>query len=120
MASLVNPKLPKARKEQKVIVIWGKGRDNKHVRDMWILDVASMTWKEVSSKLICIIGYSVIVALTGLPIGYSVIVALTGLPIGYSIIVALTGLPIGYSVIVALIGLPIGYSVIVAFSPEYS
>ena len=27
------------------------------------------------------IGYSVIVALTGLPIGYSVIVALTGLPI---------------------------------------
>ena len=43
------------------------------------------------------IGYSVIVALTGLPIGYSVIVALTGLPIGYSVIVALTGLPIGYS-----------------------
>ena len=37
-------------------------------------------------------GYSVIVALTGLPIGYSVIVALTGLPIGYSVIVALTGL----------------------------
>ena len=33
-------------------------------------------------------------------IGYSVIVALTGLPIGYSVIVALTGLPIGYSVIV--------------------
>ena len=30
------------------------------------------------------IGYSVIVALTGLPIGYSVIVALTGLPIGYT------------------------------------
>ena len=58
--------------------------------------------------------YSVIVALTGLPIGYSVIVALTGLPIGYSVIVALTGLPIGYSVTVALTGLPIGYSVIVA------
>ena len=37
---------------------------------------------------------------SGLPIGYSVIVALTGLPI------ALTGLPIGYSVIVALTGLP--------------
>ena len=55
------------------------------------------------------IGYSVIVALTGLPIGYGVIVALTGLPIGYSVIVALTGLPIGYSVIVALVGLPIGY-----------
>ena len=32
-------------------------------------------------------------------IGYSVIVALTGLPIGYGVIVALTGLPIGYSVI---------------------
>ena len=43
-------------------------------------------------------GYSVIVALTGLPIGYSVIVALTDLPIGYSVIVALTVLPIGYSV----------------------
>ena len=42
------------------------------------------------------------------PIGYSVIVALTGLPIGYS--VTLTDLPIGYSVIVALTGLPIGYS----------
>ena len=42
--------------------------------------------------------YSVIVALTGLPIGYSVIVALTGLPIGYSVIVALTGLPIGYDI----------------------
>ena len=62
------------------------------------------------------IGYSVIVALTGLPIGYSVIVALTGLPIGYSVIVVLTGLPIGYSVIVALTGLPIGYSVIVALT----
>ena len=33
-------------------------------------------------------------------IGYSVIVALTGLPIGYSVIVALTGLPIGYTVYV--------------------
>ena len=62
------------------------------------------------------IGYSVIVALTGLPIGYSVIVALTGLPIGYSVIVALTGLPIGYSVIVALTGLPIGYNVIVTLT----
>ena len=58
--------------------------------------------------------YSIIVALTGLPIGYSVIVALTDLPIGYSVTVALTGLPIRYSVIVALTGLPIRYSVIVA------
>ena len=65
-------------------------------------------------------GYSVIVALTGLPIGYSVIVALTGLPIGYSVIVALTGLPIGFSVIVALTGLPIGYSVIVALTGLHS
>ena len=48
MVSLVDPKLPQARREQKVIVVWGKGRDNKHVRDMWILDVTSMTWKEVS------------------------------------------------------------------------
>ena len=48
MVSLVDPKLPQARRDQKVIVIWGKGRDNKHVRDMWILDVASMSWKEVS------------------------------------------------------------------------
>jgi len=60
-------------------------------------------------KISCSIGYSVTVALTGLPIGYSVIVALTGLPIEYSVIAALTGLPIGYSVIVALTGLPIGY-----------
>ena len=51
MVSLVDPKLPQAREKQKVIVIWGKGRDNKHVRDMWILDVASMTWKEVNSYL---------------------------------------------------------------------
>ena len=57
------------------------------------------------------VGYSVIVALTGLPIGYSVIIALTDLPIGYSVIVVLTGLLIGYSVIVALTGLPIGYSI---------
>ena len=55
----------------------------------------------LTSKLV--LEYSVIVALTGLPIGYSVIVALTGLPIGYSVIVALTGLPIGYSVILTLL-----------------
>ena len=63
-----------------------------------------------------LVEYSVIVALTGLPIGYSVIVALTGLPIGYSVIVALTDLPIGNSVIVTLTDLPIGYSVIVALT----
>ena len=39
--------------------------------------------------------------LIGLSMGYSVY-------IGYSVIVALTGLPIGYSVIVALTGLLIG------------
>ena len=50
------------------------------------------------SNLILQMGYSVIVALTGLPIGHSVIVALTGLPIGHSVIVTLTGLPIGYIV----------------------
>ena len=38
-------------------------------------------------------------------VGYSVIVALTGLPIEYSVIVALTSLTIEYSVIVALIDL---------------
>ena len=37
-----------------------------------------------------VVGYSVIVTLTGLPIGYSVIVALTDLLIGCSVIVALT------------------------------
>ena len=47
MVPLVDPKLPLARREQKVLVIWGKGRDNKHVRDMWVLDISSMTWKEV-------------------------------------------------------------------------
>ena len=52
MVSLVDPKLSQAREEQKVIVIWGKGRDNKHVRDMWILDVTSMTWKEVNSLFV--------------------------------------------------------------------
>ena len=63
--------------------------------------------------------YSVIVALTGLPIGYSVIVALTGLPIGYSVIYSSSNRSpyIGYSVIVALTGLPKGYSVIVALYP---
>ena len=60
-----------------------------------------------------LIGYSVIVALTCLPIGCSVIVALTGLPIGYSVTVALTDFPKRYSVIVALTDFPIGYSVIV-------
>ena len=66
-------------------------------------------------RMVLPIGYSVIVALTGLPIGYSVLV---GLPIGYSVIVALTGLPIGHSVIVALTGLPIGYGVIVALTDK--
>ena len=51
----------------------------------------------VMSPLANLIGYNIIVALTGLPIGYSVIVALTGLPIRYSVIVALAGLPIGYN-----------------------
>ena len=74
----------------------------------------ALPWIELS--LLKFVGYSVIVALTGLPIGYSVKVALTGLPIGYSVIVALTGLPIGYSVKVALTGLPIGYSVKVALT----
>ena len=66
--------------------------------------------------------YSVIVALTGLPIGYSVTIALTGLPIGYSVMVATSiGSPyriqcnsssnrspyrIQMSVIVTLTGLP--------------
>ena len=65
--------------------------------------------KVIYKRMAHYIGYSVIVALTGLPIGYSVIVALTGLPIGYSVILALTGLPIEYSVIVAQTGLPMGY-----------
>ena len=66
---------------------------------MW----ACLVWTvSISVLLQDRIKYSVIVALTGLPIGYSVIVALTGLPIGYSVIVTLTGLPIGYSVVVAL------------------
>jgi len=56
MVALVDPSLPQARREQKVLVIWGKGRNNKHARDMWVLDVASMTWKEVG------VIYSVIIA----------------------------------------------------------
>ena len=58
MVPLIDPKLPQARKKQKVVVVWGKGRDNKHVRDMWVLDVAKLTdgtlspWKEVSFKFV--------------------------------------------------------------------
>ena len=45
------------------------------------------TSKAINVLRITSIGYSVIVALTGLPIEYSVIVTLTGLSIGYSAIV---------------------------------
>ena len=34
-----------------MLVIWGKGRNNKHARDMWVLDIASMAWKEVGMCL---------------------------------------------------------------------
>lgn len=51
MVPLFDPKLPQARRKQKVLIVWGKGRDNKHVRDMWVLDVMSMTWKEVGYLL---------------------------------------------------------------------
>ena len=29
--------------------MWGKGDDNKHCRDCWILEVDSMKWKPVST-----------------------------------------------------------------------
>ena len=58
-----------------------------------------MTACRVSINYSVVLAYSVIIALTGLPICYSVIVALTALPVGCSVIIALTGLPIGYCVI---------------------
>ena len=66
------------------------------------LQLAMLNWLPNVSIMIVhhlIVSLSVIVALS---IGYSVMVALTGLPIGYNVMVALTCLPIGYSVIVTL------------------
>ena len=32
---------------QHLLVLWGKGDDNKHCNDVWILNVDTMRWKEV-------------------------------------------------------------------------
>ena len=37
---------------QKLLVLWGKGDDNKHCQDSWLLDVKSMTWSEVCSSAV--------------------------------------------------------------------
>ena len=68
-----------------------KGELQKKIRILELLMVFRKLLVSSTNKWRC--PYSVIVALTGLPIGYSVIVALTSHPIGFSVIVALTGLP---------------------------
>ena len=45
---VVDPDSEIAALHQKVVTFWGKGSDNKYVPDIWMLDVATVTWREVS------------------------------------------------------------------------
>ena len=46
-AVLVDPNSACAIDHQKMITVWGKGDDNKHVEDIWLLDISHVTWKKV-------------------------------------------------------------------------
>ena len=46
-ACLVDPQSDYAYTEQRLVVFWGEGWDAIHVKDIWVLHVHSMTWKQV-------------------------------------------------------------------------
>lgn len=48
-ACLVEPDSEMAALHQQLITFWGKGSDNKHVEDIWILHIASTTWRELKA-----------------------------------------------------------------------
>ena len=55
-ACLVDPQSVEAYTEQRLLVLWGQGPDAKHVPDIWVLHIHTMTWKEVcrySSVYMC-------------------------------------------------------------------
>lgn len=47
-ACLIDPNSEHAIKNQQLIVIWGQGPNARHVGDIWILHIDTMTWREVS------------------------------------------------------------------------
>ena len=44
---IIDPESDEARDEQYVIVFWGQGAGARHVPDIWVLHVQSVTWREV-------------------------------------------------------------------------
>lgn len=44
----MDPDSDLAETEQKIVVFWGEGFEAKILKDIWVLAVSSMTWKEVS------------------------------------------------------------------------
>lgn len=46
-ACLVDPESDLAPEHQQIIVFWGEGLNAIHLDDIWLLHVASMTWKKV-------------------------------------------------------------------------
>ena len=42
---------------QKILMLWGKGNDDKHCQDAWLLDVDTMSWKLVSGWIACMYAY---------------------------------------------------------------
>ena len=43
----MDPNSDIAETEQKIVMFWGEGLEAKILRDIWVLTVSSMTWKEV-------------------------------------------------------------------------
>ena len=36
--------------DQQLLVLWGKGVDNKHCKDVWVYNVRKKTWRMVSER----------------------------------------------------------------------
>lgn len=47
---LVDPSSDLASLHQRLVTFWGKGSDNRHVEDIWVLAVAEMEWKKVRAQ----------------------------------------------------------------------
>lgn len=54
-ACLVDPLCDDAYTQQQLLVLWGEDSNAIHVKDIWILHIYTMTWKEVSFVIVLII-----------------------------------------------------------------
>ena len=50
---LVDPQCELAAEHQQIVVFWGEGKDAIHLPDIWVLHVASRTWKQVGKGSQC-------------------------------------------------------------------